>query len=345
MLSLNEKMIRSGKPIGLPYKGSKKKISKKIVEIIKQNFGTDKPVYDLFGGGGAITCELMLNGFDVVYNELDKSVVGMFEKALTADSDYLKSLIISREEFYSIREKEIKTVDDELKLLINSFGNNRTSYLYGADIADKKYNLAKKLLDNNQYKNYRQQALYKMQLQQLQQLQQLGQLQRPPQITNKSYEDFSGVEDAILYLDPPYEGTSGYGGSTMQARQILHDVYDKMRQRLLNMPKGAVIIEDKIEYKLGTSPNNNRRMYVKDLQIQDNAFDSQAFYDWAFKMARHNIVLISSYTIFDNRFSVAHEFPTAKSTLQGGGGQGECEKLFMPIWQLEEYTSEQLTLF
>ena len=341
MLSLNEKMIRSGKSIGLPYKGSKKKISKKIVEIIKQNFGADKPIYDLFGGGGAITCELMLNGFDVVYNELDKSVVGMFEKALTADSDYLKSLIISREEFYSIREKEIKTVDDELKLLINSFGNNRTGYLYGADIADKKYNLAKKLLDNNQYKNYRQQALYKMQLERLEQLERL---QRPLQITNKSYEDFSDVRGAVLYLDPPYEGTSGYGNKN-PAREISPDIYDKMRQRLLKMPKGAVIIEDKIEYKLGTSPNNNRRMYVKDLQIRDNAFDSQVFYDWAFKMARHNIVLISSYTIFDNRFSVAHEFPTVKSTLQGGGGQGECEKLFMPIWQLEEYTSEQLTLF
>ena len=52
MLSLDEKKIRKGKPIGLPYQGSKKKISKKIIEIIKQNFGTDKPIYDIFGGGG-----------------------------------------------------------------------------------------------------------------------------------------------------------------------------------------------------------------------------------------------------------------------------------------------------
>ena len=40
MLKLDEKKIRKGKPIGLPYHGSKKKISKKIVEIIKQNFDT-----------------------------------------------------------------------------------------------------------------------------------------------------------------------------------------------------------------------------------------------------------------------------------------------------------------
>ena len=50
MLTLDEKKIRRGKPIGLPYRGSKKKISKKIIEIIKQNFGTNKVIYDVFGG-------------------------------------------------------------------------------------------------------------------------------------------------------------------------------------------------------------------------------------------------------------------------------------------------------
>ena len=60
MLELDEKKIRKGKPIGLPYQGSKKKISKKIVEIIKQNFGTEKPIYDIFGGGGAITATLQI---------------------------------------------------------------------------------------------------------------------------------------------------------------------------------------------------------------------------------------------------------------------------------------------
>ena len=57
MLTLDEKKIRKGKPIGLPYKGSKKKISKKIVEIIKQNFGTEKPVYDFL----AVAVQSLLN--------------------------------------------------------------------------------------------------------------------------------------------------------------------------------------------------------------------------------------------------------------------------------------------
>src|SRR5450830_757945 len=74
MLKLDEKKIRKGKSIGLPYQGSKKKISKKIVEIIKQNFWTDKVIYDVFGGGGAITAECVLNGLEVYYNDLDKDI-------------------------------------------------------------------------------------------------------------------------------------------------------------------------------------------------------------------------------------------------------------------------------
>lgn len=125
MLKLNEKMIRKGRALGLPYQGSKKKISKKIVEIIKQNFGTDKKVYDIFGGGGAVAAECLINGIEVHYNDLDQKITSMFQKVVSENRDYLKTLIVSRGEFFKIREKENKTVDDELKLLVNSFGNNR----------------------------------------------------------------------------------------------------------------------------------------------------------------------------------------------------------------------------
>ena len=121
MLMLDEKKIRKGRPLGLPYQGSKKKISKKIIEIIKQNFGTDKMIYDVFGGGGAITAECLLSGLNVHYNDLDKDVTDMFVKVISEDRNYIKSLLVSREEFLTIRDKDDKTVDDNLKLLINSF--------------------------------------------------------------------------------------------------------------------------------------------------------------------------------------------------------------------------------
>ena len=172
---------------------------------------------------------------------------------------------------------------------------------------------------------------FKEQLQQLEQLQRLQQLERLQQlsrieVTNLDYTAFSGVEDTILYLDPPYQGATGYGGEK-KARNVLPDVYKKMRQKLLKMPTGSVIVEEEIEYKLGMPPNNYR-MYVKDLRIQPNRFDNQSFYDWAFKMANKNIVLISSYEISDSRFECVYEFKNARSTFQGGTNN-KTEKLFM----------------
>ena len=295
MLKLDEKKIRKGKPIGLPYQGSKKKISKKIIEIIKQNFGTDKPIYDIFGGGGAITAECILNGLDVHYNDLDKDITNAFERVISQDREWIKTLIISRTEFFEIKAKENKTADDFLKLLVNSFGNDKKSYLYSKVISDLKYNLAKEIIGNHDvFGGYRQTETYKkvtsgldwnwfntkpetqQQLEQLERLRQLKRLQQVNKVkaTNKSYQYFSEVSGAILYLDPPYEGTS-------------------------------------------------QKSYI-------NSFDSQEFYDWAFEMAKTNIVIVSSYSISDERFEAVYSFDKARSTLQGGqNNKTKNEKLFM----------------
>ena len=303
MLNLDEKKIRKGKPIGLPYQGSKKKISKKIIEIIKQNFGTDKPIYDIFGGGGAITAECVLNGLEVHYNDLDKDITNAFERVISQDREWIKTLIVSRTEFFEIKAKENKTTDEFLKLLVNSFGNNKRSYLYSKEISDLKYNLAKEIIEKHDvFSGYKQTETYKRsiekhkQIQQLEQLEQLEQLQRLKQLeqlqqiqqlerlqqlqqldevkaTNKSYHTFSDVSGAVLYLDPPYEGS-----------------YQKS--------------------------------YI-------NSFDSQEFYDWAFEIAKTNIVIISSYSISDERFKVVYSFDEARSTLEGGTRNDKCEKLFM----------------
>ena len=285
-LSLDEKKIRKGKPIGLPYQGSKKKISKKIVEIIKQNFGTDKPVYDVFGGGGAITAECVLNGLKVYYNDLDKTITDMFQRVVSQDRKWVKTLIVSREDFYTIKEKQEKSVDDDLKLLVNSFGNNRKDYLYSAKWSGMKYNLAIEIIDKHDvFSGYKQTDTYKNAIRQydegkleknkvLERLEQLEHLQQLQQLesTSLNYENFSDVKDSILYLDPPYQGT-------------------------------------KNDYKF--------------------EFDSLIFYDWAYKMAKNNIVLISSYDISDDRFEEVYSFDKARSTLQGGSSNGKCEKLFM----------------
>ena len=340
MLKLDEKKIRKGKPIGLPYQGSKKKISKKIVEIIKQNFGTDKPIYDIFGGGGAITAECILNGLEVYYNDLDKDITNAFERVISQDREWIKTLIISRDEFFEIKDKENKTTDDFLKLLINSFGNKKVDYIYNKEISDLKYNLAKEIIENHDvFSGYKQTETYKrvtsgsewdwFNEKESQSLQQIERLQRPNEIkaTNKSYRDFSEVSGAILYLDPPYEGTThaGYKGKK-QKRIVKPEVYKEMRDKLLKLEKGTKIEHDSFIFFLGVDDNNKNRMYYKDIS---SPFDSQEFYDWAFEMSKSNIVIISSYSISDERFEAVYSFDKARSTFQGGTINDKCEKLFM----------------
>ena len=346
MLNLDEKKIRKGRPIGLPYQGSKKKISKKIIEIIKQNFGTDKPIYDIFGGGGAITAECISNGLEVHYNDLDKDITNAFERVISQDREWIKTLIISREEFFEIEAKENKTTDDFLKLLINSFGNSMKGFMYSKETSDLKYNLAKEIIKNHDvFSGYKQTETYKKitsgsewdlfnekRDQSLEQLGQLGQLERLQKLnkikaTNKSYQEFSKVSGAILYLDPPYEGTThaGYKGKK-QKRIVKPEVYKEMRDKLLKLQLGTKIEHDSFIFSLGIDDNNKNRMYYKDVRP---AFDSQEFYDWAFEMSKTNIVIISSYSISDERFETVYSFDKAHSTLQGGTRNDKCEKLFM----------------
>lgn len=283
MLELNEKLIRKGKAVGLPYVGSKKKISKKIAQIIAQNFGTYKPVYDLFGGGGAVSLELMMNGFeDVHYNELDPLTFAAFRTALYDDFD-VRDLIATREEFFKIRDSNHGGFD-ELKLMVNSFGNDRNSYIYSKMMSEAKTDLAKQIVwKENDWRRYKQTETYKSseiekieRITQISGIQQIERIQKAEQkhlkCTNVDYKDFGNLSGTILYLDPPYEQSTN-------------------------------------KYKLGK-------------------FDSSEFYDWAFEMAKTNIVLISSYEVSDPTFEVVYEFKKARSTLSGGQGN-KYEKLFM----------------
>ena len=296
MLTLDESKIRKGRPVGLPYVGSKKKISKKIVQLIIQNFGKDKTVYDIFGGGGAITAECIINGLDVRYNDLDKTVVDMLGTVLKTDREFLKTLIVSRDEFFEIMSKEEKNSEDELKLLVNSFGNNRKTYLYNKETSDVKYNLARCIaLKHDTFVGYKQTKTYKnamvkykdqtndqktlKRLQQSEQLGRLRQLELLQQVkegvtrpfTTFDYKQFSNVTNAIIYLDPPYEATDKF--------------------------------------------------------YHENEMDYKEFYDWAVTMSKNNVVLLSSYSVSDERFEEVYNFDKARSTFNGRGGTHE--KLFM----------------
>ena len=110
---------------GLPYKGSKNRIAKKILDVLPA-----APVlYDVFCGGCAVTHAAMLSGkySKVVANDINGMIPHAFETALAGgfrDEDRW----ISRNDF----QKLYKT--DPYVAICFSFGNNLHSYCYAREL-------------------------------------------------------------------------------------------------------------------------------------------------------------------------------------------------------------------
>lgn len=110
------------KDYGMPYKGSKNGIA----EWVLQNLPPAETLYDLFGGGGAISHIALESGkYDkVVYNEINQPIAQTFCNAINGmyqDSAYW----VSKEDFKGYKDK------NGMISIIWSFGNNLNNYLYG----------------------------------------------------------------------------------------------------------------------------------------------------------------------------------------------------------------------
>ena len=69
------------KNLGMPYMGSKRKLADKIVSKIMNDNPNCRYIYDLFGGGGAISFQAIQhhNIKRVIYNELNRGVVELLK--------------------------------------------------------------------------------------------------------------------------------------------------------------------------------------------------------------------------------------------------------------------------
>lgn len=106
---------------GLPYKGSKNRIAKKILDVLPA-----APVlYDVFCGGCAITHAALLSGkySRVVANDINGMIPAAFEKAIRGGFRN-EDRWISREEFRRLY------LSDPYVAICFSFGNNLHEYCY-----------------------------------------------------------------------------------------------------------------------------------------------------------------------------------------------------------------------
>jgi len=214
--------------IGIPYMGSKRKLSKKIIDLIIENNPHAAHFYDLFGGGGAMSFQaLKRRRFKSVhYNELNTGVVELLKKIRTDGVTDEFYEWIDREKFHELKNEP--TWKGGLVATCWSFGNNSKNYLFSKeneaikkplhniivnrceDSINEFYELSGLLVEPhllrkdkiqdrrldvmNFIKKNSSDRIGLQQLQQLERLQQLEQLERLQQlqqleITNLSYED------------------------------------------------------------------------------------------------------------------------------------------------------------
>jgi len=126
------------KGLGLPYMGGKRKIAPKIVDYILAKNPNVKYVYDLFGGGGAMSFEFLQRKQikKVIYNELNTGVCELLKKIRDdgVTPEFYKW--ISRDDF-----NHLKNGNDWKAGLIKtcwSFGNNQKDYLFSRELEEPK---------------------------------------------------------------------------------------------------------------------------------------------------------------------------------------------------------------
>ena len=223
---------------GIPYKGSKNKIAKNIIEQLP----SAKHFYDLFGGGGAMThCALLSGKYKYVhYNEFNPLVFKAFKMAINGEFKD-ETRWISKEDFERLKDS------DPYVACCFSFGNDFKTYAYGKkrelfkkavhysivfddnsllnkyiDLKDFKYSsnnikerrselysLLKKSKLNIEYGKPNQPvSQHQIWLERLQSLENIN--NGSVLLSNLSYEQVPIEEDSVIYCDPPYKDTNTY---------------------------------------------------------------------------------------------------------------------------------------
>ena len=213
---------KSTKNWGMPYMGSKNDIAWEIVNAMPKS----ETFVDLFCGGCAITHAAMVSRrwSKFIINDL-RPTAKLFYKAVNGDlKEYER--FVSRAEFFRSDDIGIK--------ILWSFGNGCKSYLWNAD-KEKLKGSAVRMLTEPTLKKRREswrefvnelkksleslESLERLErLESLERLQSLERLERLESLERlQSYQvDYTEVkipENAVVYCDIPYKGTSDYGNS------------------------------------------------------------------------------------------------------------------------------------
>ena len=225
---------------GLPYKGSKNKIAKRIIDVLP----SAETFVDVFAGGCAITHAAILSGKykRIIANDIDVKIPMLFKNAINGNLPANYDRFVSRDEFNQLKDS------DAVVACCWSFGNNKEDYLWSRD-TEKAKELAFKMIkcrDEKLRYDYYKQFVKSFSndisdLERLQSLQSLERLQSLQSLKiNQCFEifgvDFKSLkipEKAIVYCDPPYAGTNKYNGVDFNSAEFWEWARDASKRNLL----------------------------------------------------------------------------------------------------------------
>ena len=124
--------------LGIPYMGSKRKLSGEILKFITSRHQGLTDFYDLFGGGGSVSFTAIRDyRFNVHYNELNSHIyhlVKYLQENKTLEPKFYEW--VTREMFFEQTGKSNDQADWYSGFVMScwSFGNSQTSYLYGDEV-------------------------------------------------------------------------------------------------------------------------------------------------------------------------------------------------------------------
>jgi site-specific DNA-adenine methylase len=142
-LGLSAEVEKCG--LGLSYGGGKRKLSKPIMEAILNHCGIAKPVvYDLFGGGGALTFQSAFLGLKTIYNDLNPNIHRLLSNIKElAKPEYTQMFLdnfITKDVFDAHKHRYDLPPMDIAFLNLYSFGGLMGNYTYNKnDITIKKH--------------------------------------------------------------------------------------------------------------------------------------------------------------------------------------------------------------
>ena len=294
---------------GLPYKGSKNGIEKWVVDQLPSATN----LYDLFGGGGAITHRAVEVGRwdNIYYNDINPRVIQLFQDAVAGKYREEKRWI-SREDFFALKDT------DYYVALCWSFGNNCKDYLY-----------------SKQIEPYKKALHYARVLGDVSLLRQMGIDGDGSRLWISKHKD--EVRKALAQITPPIECVSStiaqsQGSEALCGVQHLESL-DRL-ERLESLDRLHYCSKSYDEFTF----EDNSVIYCDIPYSKTDApyvkgFDHDKFYAWCEQQTQ--LTIISEYNMPQDRFTtIAYKPKSILASNKGNIGK-VTEKLFVPNHQLQ----------